>query len=152
MQTDKGTMKTETIFSDDRSRRYLLRREWDNKKLKATVIMTNPSTADLHTMDFTTLYSLKSAATADKIIIAWGKGGENSQKLGQMQRALLEQLRPHEKKLHLIADSTGRAGFHPLAPQIRFTWQLKHYQIPKVETAQKNQSTAGAVVPAAVGA
>ena len=56
MVTDKATMKTETIFSDDRSHRYLLRKEWDAKKPKATIIMTNPSTADILMMDYTTLY------------------------------------------------------------------------------------------------
>ena len=59
MVIDKLTMKTETVFSDDRLRRYLLRKEWDNKKPKATIIMTNPSFADLLTLDYTTLYILK---------------------------------------------------------------------------------------------
>ena len=58
MLTDKITMKTETIFSDDRSHRYILRKEWDTKKPKATIIMTNPSTADILTLDYTTLYIL----------------------------------------------------------------------------------------------
>jgi hypothetical protein len=56
MLTDKVVMKTETIFSDDRSHRYLLKKEWDSKKPKATIIMTNPSTADIMMMDYTTLY------------------------------------------------------------------------------------------------
>ena len=47
MITDKLTMKTETVFSDDRLNRYLLRKEWDNKKPRAAIIMTNPSFADL---------------------------------------------------------------------------------------------------------
>ncbi len=56
MITDKATIKTEAIFSDDRKHRYLLRKEWDAKKKKALVIMTNPSTADTCMMDYTTLY------------------------------------------------------------------------------------------------
>ncbi|MCL2578706.1 MAG: DUF1643 domain-containing protein [Oscillospiraceae bacterium] len=199
MRIEKGTMKTEVIFSDDKKNRYLLRREWDNKKPKATIIMTNPSTADLFSVDYTTLYILnnllkldfggvdivnlvsicttklsvkeltgkleeeniqqivKSAEAADKVIIAWGKGGENSQKLGQMQLALHEHLRPYEKKLCLIADGMGRAGFHPLAPQIRFVWHLRPFEIPKpieVTPTQKKQESdsAGAVAPEAVGA
>ena len=194
MQTEKGTLKTEVIFSENRKHRYLLRREWDSKKARATVLMTNPSTADLHSMDYTTLYILnnllkldfgsvdivnlvstcttkmvlkeltgkleetnvqqiiKSAEAADKVIVAWGKGGEGSQKLAQMQRELLERLRPFEKKLHLIGDGMGRAGFHPLAPQIRFAWQLKSYKIPtQVEPGPKDKALAGAVAPAAVG-
>lgn len=51
-------MRTETVFSDDRLNRYLLRKEWDSKKPRATIIMTNPSAADLLTLDYTTLYIL----------------------------------------------------------------------------------------------
>ena len=40
------------------------------------------------------------------------------------------QLKPFSKKLYTIADETGRTGFHPLAPQIRFVWHLKPFQIP----------------------
>lgn len=35
MLTEKVLTKTETIFSDDRLKRYLLRKEWDTKKPKA---------------------------------------------------------------------------------------------------------------------
>jgi hypothetical protein len=34
-------------------------------------------------------------------------------------------------KLYEIADAEGRSGFHPLAPQIRFSWILKKYEVPK---------------------
>ena len=51
MLTDRTTMKTEAVFSEDRRHRYLLRKEWDTKKPKATIIMTNPSTADMLTLD-----------------------------------------------------------------------------------------------------
>jgi hypothetical protein len=56
MFTEKIVMKTEAVFSDDRLHRYLLRKEWDVKKPKATIIMTNPSTAGMLAMDFTTMY------------------------------------------------------------------------------------------------
>jgi len=65
MQVEKLVMKTETIFSDDRKHRYLLRKEWDAKKKKAVVIMTNPSTADLLTLDYTTMYILNNLAKLD---------------------------------------------------------------------------------------
>jgi hypothetical protein len=123
MQTDKAAVKTEAVFSDDRKHRYLLRKEWEPKKPRATIIMTNPSTADMLTMDYTTLYImnnivrldfgsidivnlvskttlklnvkddmdikpsaenldfiLKSAEKSDKVILAWGKLGENNKK------------------------------------------------------------------------
>ena len=56
MITEKSTVKTEAIFSDDRQRRYLLRKEWDAKLPQATIIMLNPSMADLQILDYTTLY------------------------------------------------------------------------------------------------
>ena len=173
MPTDKSTMKTEAVFSDDRKHRYLLRKEWDAKKPKATIIMTNPSTADILMMDYTTLYIInnlvrldfgavdivnllskattklqpkhdldaamdsvnldyitKSAEKADNIVIAWGKLGENNKKVRDLQDDLLRHLRPLKAKLYEIGDEHGNSGFHPLAPQIRFTWILKKYEFP----------------------
>ena len=65
MLTEKVMLKTETVFSDDRLNRYLLRKEWDTKKPRATIIMTNPSAADLMTMDYTTLYILNNISKLD---------------------------------------------------------------------------------------
>ena len=53
------------MFSDDRSRMYLLRKEWENKKPKATIIMTKPSAADLVVIDYTTLYILNNISKLD---------------------------------------------------------------------------------------
>ncbi|MGN0837873.1 MAG: DUF1643 domain-containing protein [Pyramidobacter sp.] len=58
MQTEKMLVRTEATYSDDKTRRYLLHREWDVKKPKALIIMTNPSTAGTIALDFTTLYIL----------------------------------------------------------------------------------------------
>jgi hypothetical protein len=174
MQTDKATVKTEAVFSDDRKHRYILRKEWDTKKPKATIIMTNPSTADMLMMDYTTLYImnnivkldfggidivnlvskmttklnvkedldlkldaenfdfiLKSAEKSDKVILAWGKLGENNKRVRDVQDGLLERLKPFKEKLCVIACENGDSGFHPLAPQIRFSWTLKKYEFPK---------------------
>ena len=181
MLTDKVTMKTETVFSDDRSHRYLLRKEWDVKKPKATIIMTNPSTADILMMDYTTLYIMnnlvrlnfgavdignliskpttklqvkedldvtmdsvnlehivKSAEKSDNIIIAWGKLGENNKRVRDLQDDLLRHLKPFKDKLCEIADERGRSGFHPLAPQVRFVWILKKYELPAEKPDKKN--------------
>jgi hypothetical protein len=174
MLTDKAAVKTEAIFSDDRKHRYILRKEWDSKKPKATIIMTNPSTADMLTMDYTTLYImnniikldfgiidivnltskittkldvkndldlkldadntdfiLKSAEKSDKVILAWGRLGENNKKVRDVQDSLLVHLKPFKEKLCVIANESGDSGFHPLAPQIRFSWTLKKYEPPK---------------------
>lgn len=58
MQTEKMLVRTEAVYSDDKTRRYLLLREWDVKKPKAVIIMTNPSSAGTVALDFTTLYIL----------------------------------------------------------------------------------------------
>jgi hypothetical protein len=173
MLTDKAVIKTEAVFSDDRKHRYILKKEWEPKKPKATIIMTNPSTADMFTMDYTTLYImnnivkldfgtidivnltskmttkldvkkdlnvdeenfnaiLKSAEKSDKVILAWGKLGENNKKVRDVQNILLERLKPFKDKLCVIASENGDSGFHPLAPQIRFSWTLKKYEPPKL--------------------
>ena len=56
--TEKSTIKTEAIFSPDRKHRYLLRKEWDKSKDKATVIMVNPASATDMRIDHTTMYVL----------------------------------------------------------------------------------------------
>jgi len=54
--TTKSVIKTETVFSEDRQHRYLLRKEWDKNKSKAMVIMINPSIAGEVVIDHTTMY------------------------------------------------------------------------------------------------
>ena len=183
MPTDKAVVKTEAVFSEDRKHRYLLRKEWDTKKPKATIIMTNPSTADMLTMDYTTLYIMnnivkldfgaidivnlvskmttkldvkndfdlqpdtenidtifKSAEKSDKVILAWGKLGENNKKIRDAQDSLLERLKRFNEKLCVIANEKGESGFHPLAPQIRFSWVLKKYEPPKAQAVKPASS------------
>ena len=71
----------------------------------------------------------KSAQTADSVIIAWGKSGENNQKLQYMQTIMLEQLLPYKEKLYIIGNGVGESGFHPLAPQVRFFWELLPFDV-----------------------
>lgn len=56
--TEKTVMKTEVIYNDDRTHRYLLRKEWDKAKPKAAIIMLYPSNADTITVDHTTMFVL----------------------------------------------------------------------------------------------
>ena len=172
MQIEHGVMKTEVVFSDCRTERYLLRKVWDESKPMVSLIMTNPSTANAVTIDMTVHYSicnlyklgyggvdilnmtsiistkidtksdisltdanvaqiLKSAEKSDKVIIAWGKIGENIKKVKEVQLKLLGKLEPFQNKLFTIVSDTGDVGFHPLAPQIRFTWHLKPFVLPE---------------------
>ncbi len=178
MQTEKMLVRTEAVYSDDRTRRYLLLREWDAKKPKALIIMTNPSIAGTIALDFTTMYILnnitqlgygsvnianlvskmtlrlnikndveaedenfeqivKAAQKADKVIIAWGKIGEASIKVREIQDKLLARLEPFKEKLCEIGNVRGETGFHPLAPQIRSDWILNPFKIPEPVKAQE---------------
>ena len=65
MITDKSTLKTEATFSEDREYRYLLKKEWDNKKPKASIIMTNPSISDMITIDYTTMFIINNLVKLD---------------------------------------------------------------------------------------
>ncbi|MDL2263675.1 DUF1643 domain-containing protein [Synergistaceae bacterium OttesenSCG-928-I11] len=76
---------------------------------------------------------LKSAEKVDTVIIAWGKVGENNKRIRDVQNQLLAQLQPYSEKLYEIAGEKGDAGFHPLAPQIRFVWILKKFEFPAPE-------------------
>lgn len=45
MKTIKTILTTEALFSDDGSKRYLLRKEWDKSKSKIAIIMLAPSSS-----------------------------------------------------------------------------------------------------------
>jgi len=92
-------------------------------------------------------YILKSAEKSDKVILAWGKIGENNKKIRLLQLKLLEKLEPFQDKLHMIAsdESGSDSGYHPLAPQIRFAWYLIPFLLPeylqeKSEDESSNQT------------
>ncbi|MGL4999707.1 MAG: DUF1643 domain-containing protein, partial [Cetobacterium sp.] len=65
MITEKSTLKTEVKFSEDKQYRYLLSKEWNNKKKRALLIMTNPSSANDLKIDFTTLYCINNLSDLD---------------------------------------------------------------------------------------
>ncbi len=166
MITEKSVMKTEARFSEDRAYRYILSKEWNNKKPRAMVIMTNPSSAGEVVLDLTTLYTInnlvaldfgavdivniypkitqklkvddvdlreieisdkliiETAEKVDSVIIAWGRVGEKSKAIEKRQNELLEKLQVFKDKLFIIGDGKGNVLFHPLAPHIRFHWEL----------------------------
>ena len=65
MIIEKSVMKTEAKFSDDKEYRYILSKEWNNKKPRAMVIMTNPSSAGEVALDLTTLYTINNLVALD---------------------------------------------------------------------------------------
>jgi hypothetical protein len=86
-------------------------------------------------------YIIDAAKGAEKFIIAWGKLGENNQRVRDVQNVIFEHLRPFKDKLYLIGDGHGNEGFHPLAPQIRFVWVLKKFEIPATSKPDKPDKT-----------
>ena len=61
-------METNAIISNCGKYRYELHRTWDKKKKKVLFIMLNPSTADIHNNDLTTIRCMNFAKK-------WGYGG-----------------------------------------------------------------------------
>ncbi len=55
MITERTNIRMESIFSDDKAHRFLLRRSWGKEGKIATVIMINPSDADYLITDVTTM-------------------------------------------------------------------------------------------------
>ena len=54
MHAIKTILTTEALFSDDGTKRYLLRKEWDNKKHKLAIIMLAPSSSSGIELDTST--------------------------------------------------------------------------------------------------
>ena len=71
MITEKVVMKTEVRYSEDREYKYLTSKEWNNKKPRAMVIMTNAGIAGEVVLDLTT--RVKAGATGFIIIFVLKK-------------------------------------------------------------------------------
>lgn len=65
MQTVKTMLTTEATFSDDGTKRYLLRKTWDESKPSLAIIMLAPSSAAGIELDSTTQLVLNNAARLD---------------------------------------------------------------------------------------
>ena len=65
MITEKVVMKTEVRYSEDREYKYLTSKEWNNKKPRAMVIMTNAGIAGEVVLDLTTLYTINNLVALD---------------------------------------------------------------------------------------
>ena len=55
MLEEVNVLKCKAIFSDDKTHRLLLRKEWDKDKPNAMIITINPNTADTLNYDITTM-------------------------------------------------------------------------------------------------
>ena len=62
METITTTLTTEAIFNDNRTKRFLLRKEWDENLPKLTIVMLAPSEASGVALDTTTQLCLNNAS------------------------------------------------------------------------------------------
>ena len=62
MQTIETTLTTQAVFSDDESKRYLLKKVWDTSLSKLTIVMLAPSSASGIALDSTTSLVLNNAS------------------------------------------------------------------------------------------
>lgn len=62
MNTIKTTLTTQAVFSDDGTKRYLLRKEWDAKKPKLAIIMLAPSSSSGIELDTSTQLVINNVA------------------------------------------------------------------------------------------
>ena len=60
-----SNITTTAVFSKDKRKRYILRMTWDEKKPKACIVMTYPSTADEYLIDQTTMLVRNNAVAQD---------------------------------------------------------------------------------------
>ena len=68
-------------------------------------------------------YIRKSAEESSIVIAAWGKSGENNQRIAERVEAVLGILNEFEDKIYYISDGV-RVGIHPLTPSVREEWLL----------------------------
>ena len=65
MNIEKSTINCETIYNEDKTHKFVLKRTWDKEKAKACVRMLNPGHADTVTQDTTTYLVMNNAALLD---------------------------------------------------------------------------------------
>ena len=65
MLVEKNVLKSDLSYSDDKTRRYLLRLEWDKGKKRACVIMFTAGIANGICFDRTTNYVIENLVELD---------------------------------------------------------------------------------------
>ena len=92
---------------------------------------------DLREIEISDKIIVETAEKVDSVIIAWGRVGEKSKAIEKRQNELLEKLQVFKDKLFIIGDGKGNVLFHPLAPHIRFYWELIKYDYVVKEDKEK---------------
>lgn len=172
MHTIETVLNTQAVFSDDNTKRYLLKKTWDTKLPKLTIIMLAPSTASGVELDSTTSLVLNNASAlgfgsvsivnlfatlgdftlseaeekdqknmdvileaakeGDVVVYAPGVGKAKMQAFQERSKQVLEALRPYEKKLRCLTNTSGKARLlHPLCPAVR-NWNIAELRLDEL--------------------
>lgn len=84
---------------------------------------------------------LAEAKKCDTLVYAPGVGKSKNQAFQERSMQVLEQLKPHSKKLKCIGNSSGSVRLmHPLAPVVR-TWTLRDLSIEEALQISANDTT-----------
>ena len=95
-------------------------------------------TSDGELFDSTTdTYIKKAAAECDTIILAWGTGVLNNQRIHKRIVAVLENLKPFKNKFSVITNGDEVRAVHPLTPSIRNQWVLSPFCPADIEPPVK---------------
>ena len=83
-------------------------------------------------------YIAKAVGESNAVILAWGKGSANNQRISERAAQVLQLLGNNAEKLWIITDGE-REGLHPLTPSVRSVWQLKRFEMPEQGNQKKGR-------------
>ena len=66
---------------------------------------------------------------SDAIIIAWGTVGNNTMRVRERQKYVLDLMKPYANKMYQI----GKNACHPLTPSVRSEWTLEPFEMEEIE-------------------
>ena len=97
-------------------------------------------------------YIRKAASESETVILAWGRGQDNQQRIADRVNAVLRLLDSWKEKLVVISDGE-RSGIHPLTPSVRSAWKLEPFVEPEAigPAARRAAAEARSACPATEG-
>lgn len=126
------TIKSSAVFSDNEKYRYLLTREWDTKKPWATVIMLNPSTADMLKYD-------KTVMNVNNFLIDKGYGAMTIVNLFAYRSTNPKELRNRDEEYEKLNDDYLIEAFEK-ADVIIVAWTRTNFKTRKQEVERIMQN------------
>ena len=72
----------------------------------------------------------KAAEESEAVILAWGRGASNNQRIADRADKVIALLEPYRSKLYVLSDGE-RESLHPLTPSLRKEWIIQSFEYPK---------------------